>query len=243
MLRFPVNGADRAPYVPNHMFYTIENSEFVFVPEAAFVDVFKSQQGQICRGSPFGEEIYKLAKSGPTQWLEIGTWNGLGSTKCILDGFASRKDDPKLISLEIDPVLFNVAEQNLLFHEARNKVTFYQGALKSTKTIAYPNESDLTADDKNCQHFFIHYEREKALYQSTTPIYPEFAPEVAVLDGGEYSGYLDWLHLDKSNLKYLCLDDTNTNKNRSVIKELEPEQWKLVKEGLDRNGWAIYEKI
>ena len=99
----------------------------------------------------------------------------------------------------------------------------------------------LSEEDKKYPHFFIHYEREKALYSMAAPVYPDFAPEVAVLDGGEYSGGLDWLHLDKTNLKYLCLDDTNTHKNREVIRALD-SQWRLLSKGEDRNGWAIYSK-
>lgn len=239
MIRVPANGLSRAPYVPDYVFHSIQETDLIYAPHSVFIDIYKKQQGQICRGSPFGEELYKLSKNGPRTWLEIGTWNGLGTTQCILDGFLERKDDPQLISLELDPVLFNAAEQNLASHPARHRVHFRQGCLKSRTIIPYPDESTISNEDKNCPHFFIHYEREKALYSMASPVYPEFAPEVAVLDGGEYSGGLDWIHLDKSNLKYLCLDDTNTHKNREVIAHLD-SNWKLLSSGNDRNGWAIF---
>lgn len=239
MIRIPAFGRDRAPYIPNHVFHSQDNGDLVFAPDSMFVDFYKQQQGQICRGSPFGEEIYKLSASGPRLWLEIGTWNGLGTTKCILDGFRDRNDDPRLISIELDHVLFNAAEQNLHAHPVRRYVDFRQGCLKSRDTIPFPDESTLSSDDRNCPHFFIHYEREKALYESASSVCPDFAPEVAVLDGGEYSGILDWFYLDKSNLQYLCLDDTHTFKNREVIKKLDPK-WRLLTSGNDRNGWAIY---
>ena len=68
-------------------------------------------------------------------------------------------------------------------------------------------------------------------------------PEVVVLDGGEYSGYLDWLHLPKSDIRYLCLDDTNATKNKKVISELMGgSEWNCISQGSDRNGWAIFKR-
>ena len=70
-------------------------------------------------------------------------------------------------------------------------------------------------------------------------------PEVALLDGGEYSGSLDWIHLDKSKLKWLLLDDTNVTKNSNLVKELKASSdWVLRREETgDRNGWAAFERV
>ena len=46
--------------------------------------------GQINRGSLLGEHIFNLAKDPKIKnIIEIGTWNGLGTTKCIYDAIIS----------------------------------------------------------------------------------------------------------------------------------------------------------
>lgn len=246
MFRLPYTGQRYAPYVRGYCFRAIEGNELVYWSENQYTELYKTMPGQITRTSPFGIHLYELARSGPKHWVEIGTWNGLGTTKCILDGFAERlHESPKLASVEIDPVLFDAAAHNLMHHPARSCVDFYQGKLMPSSMIQakpFPTPDDLGEQEQQNAHFFIHYDRERALYETTIPFCPPFSPEVAVLDGGEYSGYLDWLHLDKSNLKYLCLDDTNVTKNRKVISELGSE-WKCIASGNDRCGWAIYVRV
>jgi hypothetical protein len=69
-------------------------------------------------------------------------------------------------------------------------------------------------------------------------------PEVAILDGGEYSGYLDWINLPKQNLQYVILDDINCLKNKRVFEELSSSSdWTPFKVNTkERNGFAIFRK-
>ena len=56
--------------------------------------------GQISNDS-FSNEITKYASSLKYKtFLEIGTWNGLGSTKAFSNGFINRNDDYVFYSLE-----------------------------------------------------------------------------------------------------------------------------------------------
>jgi len=248
MYRIPNVGCEYTPYIEGYCFHSVSQDKeyLIYFPEEYFTKLYSSVPGQITRESPFGDKLYTIAKLGPTKWLELGTWNGLGTTKCILDGFAERmSDQPILASLEIDPVLFNSAEINLKYHPARSCVTFHKGKLSSASTLStavFPEPENLEVSDRTSPHFFIHYDRERSLYNTASPFIPDFSPEVAVLDGGEYSGYLDWVNLDKSNLLYLCLDDTNTTKNKKVIEDLG-SAWKYITGGDDRNGWAIYRRL
>lgn len=249
MYKIPYTGGGCAPYVKGYCFqsFSDDRSELIYASEDQVKNYYTRIPGQITRDSPFGSQLYTLAKTGLTMWLEIGTWNGLGSTKCILDGFADRADgeSPKLASVEIDPVLFNAAAENLTSHPARRCVEFYQGKLmpySMTPAAVFPTPAELGAAEQQSPHFFIHYDRERALYQDAEPFLPPFFPQVAVLDGGEYSGYLDWLHLQKTDLQYLCLDDTHVTKNKKVISELGSGDWTCIASGSDRNGWAIYRR-
>ena len=54
-----------------------------------------TKSGQINRGSLLGEHIYKICCQCDIRTIfEIGTWNGLGTTKCIRDAIMdSGKED------------------------------------------------------------------------------------------------------------------------------------------------------
>ena len=57
--------------------------------------------GQISFNSKIGEFIYNYALNEKyINFLEIGTWNGLGSTKCFIDAFLQRKTAYNFYSLE-----------------------------------------------------------------------------------------------------------------------------------------------
>lgn len=61
----------------------------------------KSQIGQVTLDSELGKKLYDYAQDDNIKtFLEIGTWNGLGSTKCFIEGFKNRKTSFKFYSLE-----------------------------------------------------------------------------------------------------------------------------------------------
>ena len=232
--------SDPVPYVKGYFYIEYLNHTFVFEKEEKAQQRFLSVPGQIRRDTPFGDFIYELASSGPKEWIEIGSWNGLGSTLCILDGFSQRLDDkPHLYSFELDPMMCGVAKTNLAEHIAIGCVDFVQDKLNSEREVPFPEVIEQN------RHYFLHYEREKALYTEAKGFIPPVKPVVALLDGGEYSGFLDWIHLDKSKLKWLLLDDTNVTKNKNLVSELKANSdWVLRRDETgDRNGWAAFERV
>lgn len=61
---------------------------------------FKKGRGQICNDG-FSTEITRYASDLRYKtFLEIGTWNGLGSTKAFSNGFKNRDDEYVFYSLE-----------------------------------------------------------------------------------------------------------------------------------------------
>ena len=49
--------------------------------------------GQIKKNITFGKKIYDISKDTQYKnYLDIGTWCGLGTTKCLLDGIIMRND-------------------------------------------------------------------------------------------------------------------------------------------------------
>ena len=67
--------------------------------------------GQINRGTTTGEFIYSLCLNEDVQTIvEIGTWNEMGSTKCVADALLQRFDDSKMISLEANKKMYDLAK-------------------------------------------------------------------------------------------------------------------------------------
>lgn len=237
-------------YIEGYMPYSIKDNEGIYINEDDFKKFYSKAQGQITRDNQFGNLIFYFASDpeGPKTWLDIGTWNGRGTTTCILDGFqesgiASLK---KCVSVELHPFMHNVASENLKNHPAISSVTFLKGTLGGEGAhnhLILPSKESIATD----MHYRINYETDMVLWNEAlaNPIELPFEPEAAVLDGGEYTGYVDWHYLPKDKLKCVFLDDTNVLKNEKVRKELlESPEWTLLKENTsDRNGWSVFVRL
>lgn len=242
-----LNSSGCLNYIDGYMPYNIYNEYGVYINEEQFKKIYSRMDGQITRENQLGKHIFMLASDpdGPKTWLDIGTWNGRGTTTCILDGFqasgvASLK---KCVSLELHPFMYNVASENLKEHPAISSVEFIKGTLGdmgAVKHILLPTNESIPDD----VHYRMYYETDMALWNAAllNQIELPFKPEAVVLDGGEYTGYVDWLYTPKENLKYVFLDDSAVLKNKRVRMELlQSSEWKLVEESMtDRNGWSFF---
>ena len=71
--------------------------------------------GQVNRGSLFGERIYQYSSNKNFKnFVDIGTWNGQGSTKCFADAILKRSDDSSLYSLEANIEFYNQILKNMV---------------------------------------------------------------------------------------------------------------------------------
>lgn len=236
-------------YMPSQMKQpTYEIGTWELFEEEPYIDYFCNVPGQH-EASDFGNHIYSLLKEkdGPKRWVEIGTWNGKGTTQCLLRGLSQReiKDGVQIVSYEADPFFYTTAKKNLERNEFYTKSFFlYHGRLPCDRSFI--DETEIPDSDKyESSHYHLYFEREKQIYSSAKQIQPPFSPDVVILDGGEYAGYFDWLSIDKSSLRYVFLDDINVFKNRTVNKELEESSdWVLVAGNKhDGNGWAIFKRL
>ena len=81
-----------------------------------FSSVEKSKQsvGQINRDTKEGQMLERLIKENKiAKVLEIGTWNGLGSTKTILEVLEENIDEYYFTSIESDKIFYKRALKNL----------------------------------------------------------------------------------------------------------------------------------
>lgn len=208
-----------------------------------FEDAHKYRCGQINSGR-FSEIIKDFAKNEDNKtFLEIGTWNGMGSTKQFIDELVIRLDDYVFYSLEcnvekslyarrlysnltkvyiLNEVLFNNEPENFydIFPQCQTNKTF-----KEWHKIDMENmkKCDLFLERDNLPKVF----------------------DVILLDGGEFTTYFEF-QLIKDKTKYLLLDDINVAKCTKIVQEIksDPEKWKIIEENItERNGFLVCKNL
>lgn len=189
--------------------------------------------GQIRLYQRLGYWIQMYAKNTCFErYLEIGSWNGKGSTICFAAGFQDRHPVPFTFhSLEINPARLVESQQ---FWKPFPYVQIGYGRilneLPNIRSIHSDVVDEWRLDDET--HFNV------APFIDMSA----FAPEVVLLDGGEYLTYFEYKYL-KPYAKVFLLDDTNVAKCKRIVEELQGDnEWVLVESGNDRNGWAVFQR-
>ncbi len=200
--------------------------------------------GQIQIDSKFGKILKQISeRSNVINIVEIGTWNGLGSTLCILEGIKN-KQQTNFISIELIDEMHHVAKINL--EKYKDKVKLLNGTIIKKQDLYWFEPSDYLFKDIEKQHFDLYYDKEVAAIKNAKNVIEEI-PEIIdflILDGGEYSTYPEWQML-KFKTNTVALDDTTLLKTKKIREELLLDnEWKITHEDLsDRNGYTVFERI
>lgn len=198
-------------------------------------------QGQIVRGSELGEIIYNLTKREDViNIVEIGTWYGLGSTKCVIDGIIDSSIKKNFISIELYTEMHEVAKINL--KDYLQYVNMINGSII--------NYDDMFWFDFDTNRHIFNYERSwydndlERLKKSKNVL--EQIPleiDLLILDGGEFSTYPEWKKLQERT-KIVILDDTNQFKCIKIVNELTIDSNYKCLHNIknQRNGYCVFEK-
>jgi len=197
--------------------------------------------GQIKYNSSMGKVIADYAKDIRFKnYLEIGTWNGGGSTYCFAKGFENRDSSSfRFVSLEINKELYTIAK------EKYNNIHYVR--IENASVLKY---EDFPKNINDFLELFEHVNKEwlrddfSSLSKAKYMDFVDYIPEVVLLDGSEYLTYLEFKKLEHTT-KVFILDDINTEKCKKIVEELENNSnWnKKFIEREQRNGWAVFEKI
>ena len=196
--------------------------------------------GQINRHTTLGESIFNLTKRRDIKNIvEVGTWNGMGSTKCILDGMTNEK---YLWSIELYPEMFEIAQKKLKKFTIPN-VTLLNGSIIEYDEVFWfdHSEIDLTGD----QHAKLWYEKDLRLLKKSINVLDKLPTKIdlLILDGGEYTTYPEFIKL-KDRTKVIVIDDTNILKSKRIRLELidNSDFVMIADDQNDRNGYSIFER-
>jgi len=198
--------------------------------------------GQISNDT-FSQDIEQLASNDNLKtFLEIGTWNGLGSTRAFSNGFKLRKtQDYVFYSLEcnkdkwLDASKLYTDNKNIhILNEViwnEEPSDFYEifPQCKTNDTYKHWNEVDII-NMKKCNLFL------------NRPELPQIF-DVILLDGGEFTTYYEF-QLLKERCKLLLLDDINVDKCKLIVQEIKNDnRWRIIKSLNIRNGYLIAERV
>jgi hypothetical protein len=194
--------------------------------------------GQINPESAFGNSIIELAsESEYTSFLDVGTWNGQGTTRCLYEAVGERPG-VHIYSVESNAKMYEEAvgfwtpcppSLHLLYG------TLSKGALTEAEIRAHPLFNDVET------HFHLHYAQDCKDLEAAPIVELPAKMDMVILDGGEFCGEADFRRASLLYPKVIALDDIRIMKNRDNYERLLADsEWELVGRGKDRNGWAIF---
>jgi len=192
-------------------------------------------QGQINRGSPLGELIYKTVLQPDIGIVvEIGTWNGQGSTRCVLDALKERPSC-RFVSVESSPK----------WHaEAMQSVGTVPNVMLVLGRVIEPCDIPSMTLRPEQQGWL----KEDLDNYATVPNVLGSIPDkidLLILDGGEFTSTMEFDVLS-NRARYIILDDTNpatgTIKFPAVRERMLKGEtpFNVIDDRVgDRNGWLF----
>lgn len=192
--------------------------------------------GQMNQNTQRGKLLMQNIKENSYNTIvEIGTWNGLGSTLCVLN---TMKENCEFFSLESNKKFYDIASNNLEQHKEKLKLT-YGSLITHDELKDFSLSLVLNAEQK------LWLEEDLSNLKNTKIVLEELPEtiDLLVLDGGEFSSFLEWEKL-KLRTKVVALDDCNVLKNSKVVNELEKDKnYVKVCSTDEGHGFVIFKKI
>ena len=201
--------------------------------------------GEVWPEDSLGSFIVKLASEDRYKsYLEIGTWNGLGSTKCFTLGFQNRCCEFDFYSLEINSDKHSFARQ---FYENQKNVYLLNETILNKRPTwfsilkVFPHLI-VTRRKRQWLHVDLANLKTAKCFLNRSDLPTVF--DVVLLDGGEYTTYFEYEVL-KNRSKILILDDVKVSKCRRIRNELvNRADWELISEDLAlRNGCSAFLRL
>jgi len=172
--------------------------------------------------------------------VEIGTWNGLGSTKMLINLIKDSNKNISFYSVESDLLCFKAAKKNL--KKDIENVNLILGRVHEIDDLSYVNKDiifEYGYGEKEHEWFIQDLRRYKKIQNVVTQLPNEIG--ILLLDGGEFSGFADFLSL-YTRSKFIVLDDVSSFKQHNVLGFINQNKknFKLIYDSENREGVQIY---
>lgn len=194
----------------------------------------RGKGGQLNRNTFLGDKIYQLSKIREfVNFVEIGTWNGQGSTKCFMDAILFRHDDACLCSLESNKTFYEMAkkywEPVLATPGGKEKIRLIYGRIIEMSEMLACEQLPAEIHDEIVN--YRQWREDDIRDYRASPNVIDLLPariDVLLLDGGEFTTYAEFQKL-KERTGVIILDDTKLLKCNKIREELlQDREWRIV---------------
>jgi predicted O-methyltransferase YrrM len=192
--------------------------------------------GQISSHNEVGRWIKMISSLESVKSIvEVGTWNGKGSSKCIAEGVLQRANtNCHVVGFEVNPKMFSKAKRNL------SRFGFFEVVFGSVVSEEHLDRVGLS--EQELEWFIQDVEWIRAAPFSLDRVPREI--DLLILDGGEFSTYAEFKQLEGRLNSWLILDDTRTRKCSKILSELEKNSnYRIIYSSHERNGTAVVLKL
>ena len=180
----------------------------------------KTNSGQMTADSDPGKLLIKvLTEYKLKNVLEIGTWNGLGSTKTIFDTLKKNNSEFSFISIESDKIFHKRAKKN--FSKEKGNIDLKLGRIIEIEDLPKIENIEFEKHGlvlENKEWYYQDLRRYKRIKNIFNQLPDDF--DFILFDGGEFSTFPEFIKLYKKT-KYFGLDDVKTYKQFEVLRYIE----------------------
>ena len=202
--------------------------------------------GQITTRSEEGQIIINIIKKSDNikNIVEIGTWNGLGSTLCILEGIENK--DVRFWSIECNKEKVTSAVESLSDY-IDERVKLLWGSVVDINAITSEEYLSNFKQLKTSETLQIWFKADLNNCEACPNILKDLPDNIdfLLLDGGEFTTLYEFECLRHRCSKYIALDDTLMDKCIEVRRRLleDPAWTEIVSiRNNNRNGFSIFKK-
>lgn len=195
--------------------------------------------GQIIPEGQVGKLLIKTIQEPLKNIVEIGTWNGLGSTKCFLLGL---QDSTQFYTVESNREKVEVAKQNLSSLIKPN-VTFLWGSILTVEDIKQPES--VFPELSNSEFRRWHSVDMENISRSPN-VLSQLPMEIdfLLLDGGEFTTWYEFQILFSRCKKWIALDDVLVSKCKKIREYLKNHAlWTETAYIPERNGFSLFKHL
>jgi len=175
--------------------------------------------------------------------LEIGTWNGLGSTTVFLSALKNKASAANFISLESNVEKNSIAKNNCK-HLMGPNTQLVNGVILKPDDI---QDMDIIFPSFRNNSEFQRWHSIDMKNVENSPYVLDMIPETldfVLFDGGEFTTYYEFEKLLPRCTKFIAMDDVNGDKCRLARKILnEHAEWKEIAYISERAGFALFQKV
>jgi len=200
------------------------------------------ERGQINMYTPIGKVLFDLIEQDTSikSILDVGSWNGLGTTLCCVLGATARLvyKPVYIIAVEANPEFFEKGKQAWEKRPGKEMIFFYKGRIAESMMTDAEIRAHSTFDGLK-PHYDLWYKSDIKHFNESQRLELNGQIDLAILDGGEYCGFQDYMAVLKCNPKYLVLDDYKTMKNDKSLEHALKNGFSVVFKNDERNGSII----